>query len=544
MDPLWISIAFLSGFAVRQAGLPPLVGFLVAGFVLNAFGAAGGDFLQEISDLGVTLLLFTIGLKFKVKSLLQPEIWAGTSLHMLITVLLFGGALTVLSWTGIALFMPLDLPRALLVAFALSFSSTVFAVKVLEDKAELGSFHGRVAIGILIMQDILAVIFLTVSTGKLPSPWALALLPLFLVLRPIMMRLLERSGHGELMILFGLFLSLVIGAEGCELVGLKRDLGALLIGIMVADHPKAGELADHLMGFKDMFLVGFFLSIGLSAQPTWEALGVGALLAAVMPVKVILFFLLLTRFRLRARTATLAAFSLANYSEFGLIVAALAAGNGWVDGGWLVTIAIALSLTFILAAPLNTHAQAIYNRNAARLKSFETRERHPEDTPIDPGDAAIVVFGMGRIGTSAYDTMVQHHGDVVIGVDYSRATVEQQKAAGRRVILGDPTDPDFWERAGRGPVEEEERIKLVLLAMPRNAANLAAAKYIRGLDWGGVIVTTANYEDQVPDLEGAGVDGAFDFRTEAGIGLAEQAHRLLEEHLIRKQQAQQTHRRG
>ena len=536
MDPLWISTAFLLGFAVRQVGLPPLVGFLLAGFALNALGAEGGAFLQEVSDLGVTLLLFTIGLKFKVKSLLQPEIWAGTTLHMTITVALFGGALLMLSASGIALFAPLvDFKLALLVAFALSFSSTVFAVKALEDKAEMASFHGRVAIGILIMQDILAVVFLTASTGKLPSPWALALLPLLFILRPVMMRLMEKSGHGELMILFGLFLALVVGASGFELVGLKRDLGALIIGIMVANHPKAGELANHLMGFKDMFLVGFFLSIGLSAEPTWEALAVGTLLAGAMPVKVVLFFLLLTRFKLRARTATLAAFSLANYSEFGLIVAALAAGNGWIDSAWLVTLAIALALTFLLAAPLNTYAQKIYNRSADRLKRFETRRRHPEDTPIDPGDAEIVVFGMGRIGTSAYDTMVAHYGDVVIGIDFCREVVERQKATARRVTLGDPTDPDFWERARPANTDRKGRIKMAVLAMPKHAANLAAAKFMRQMGFENVIVTTAHYPDEIPELREAGADAAFDFRTEAGIGLAEEAHLMLEEHLLRQQ---------
>ena len=537
MDPLWISVAFVCGFAVRQIGLPPLVGLLMAGFALKALGAEGGEFLKQIADLGVTLLLFSIGLKFKVKSLLQPEIWAGTTLHMALTIVLFSGALVALSGTGIALFAPLDLKLALLIAFALSFSSTVFAVKVLEDKAELAAFHGRVAIAILIMQDILAVVFLTASTGKLPSLWALALMPLFFILRPIMMRLMERSGHGELMILFGLFLSLVIGAGSCELVGLKRDLGALIIGIMVSNHPKAGELADHLMGFKDLFLVGFFLSIGLTAEPSWETLGVGALLAVVMPLKVVLFFSLLTRFRLRARTATLAAFSLANYSEFGLIVAALAAANGWIDSSWLVTIAIALALTFILAAPLNTHAQAIYNRHAPRLKRFQTRQRHPEDTPIDPGPAEIVVFGMGRIGTSAYDTMVEHHSDLVIGVDFCRDVVEQQKTTGRNVILGDPTDPDFWARTRTADGTPRENIKMILLAMPKHAANLAAVQFLRQMGFEALIVTTANYEDQIPELKEAGVDAAFDFRTEAGIGLAEKAHELLECQLIRQPQA-------
>ncbi len=170
MDPLWIAIAFLLGFAVKQIGLPPLVGFLAAGFVLNIFGVEGGETLDRIADFGVLLLLFSIGLKLNIKSLLRPEIWVGTSLHMLITVVVFGAGFFALSLTGLSLFAGLSLSASFLIAFALSFSSTVFAVKILEEKGEMTAPHGRTDIGILIMQDIIAVIFLTFSSGKLPSP--------------------------------------------------------------------------------------------------------------------------------------------------------------------------------------------------------------------------------------------------------------------------------------------------------------------------------------------------------------------------------------
>ena len=92
MDPIWITIAFLMGFAVRQVGLPPLIGYLAAGFVLNGIGVQGGDVLKIISDLGVQLLLFSIGLKLKVKSLFKPQIWATGAIHMLITVFFFSAA--------------------------------------------------------------------------------------------------------------------------------------------------------------------------------------------------------------------------------------------------------------------------------------------------------------------------------------------------------------------------------------------------------------------------------------------------------------------
>jgi predicted Kef-type K+ transport protein len=86
MDPLWIAVAFVLGFVARQVGLPPLIGFLAAGFVLKAFGVEAGEALDDIADLGVYLLLFTIGLKLRVRSLLRPEIWAGTTLHMAVTI--------------------------------------------------------------------------------------------------------------------------------------------------------------------------------------------------------------------------------------------------------------------------------------------------------------------------------------------------------------------------------------------------------------------------------------------------------------------------
>jgi predicted Kef-type K+ transport protein len=525
MDPVWLLVAFVLGFGVYRLGLPPLVGYLIAGFVLQAFGVEGGDVLEEIADLGVLLLLFTIGLKLKIRSLIKPEIWAGASLHMFVTVVVFGSGIFALSALGLSLFHSLDFRVSLILAFVLSFSSTVFAVKVLEDKGEMSSLHGRVSIGVLIMQDIFAVLFLTFSTGEIPSPWAIAMIAGLLMVKPLLFAILSRVGHRELVLLFSIFLALGLGAAGFEFVGLKPGLGALVLGVLVAGHPKAGEMSDVLLSFKDLFLVGFFLSIGLTGAPTLQAFGIAAILTVGLVFKVALFFFLFTRFKLRARTSLLTSFSLANYSEFGLLVGSISVGNGWIGNEWLTVIAFALSISFIVASPLNTAAHEIFDRWAKRLRVFQSKTRHPDDQPIDPGDAEVAVFGMGRVGTAAYDEMHRRLGKVVIGLDSDKDVVKSHQATGRNVILGDATDIDFWTRARIGG---ETRLRIVMLAMPDHAANMQAVSELRTAKFDGTIAATAQFDDQVEELKEAGVHGAFNFYAEAGVGFAEHVCQTLD----------------
>ena len=292
MEPLWLAIAFMFGFGARRLGLPPLVGYLIAGFVLHALGAEAGGFIDEVANVGVLLMLFSIGLKLQLHTLARPVIWAGASLHMLVTVAVLGAAIFTLAAAGLSAFAGLDPEQSLLIAFALSFSSTVFAVKVLEDTDEAGSQHGKTAIGILIMQDVVAIVFLTASRGEFPSPWSIALVAGLLLFRPLLALLMGRCGHGELLILFGLFVTLC-GAALFDVVGLKPDLGALVMGVLLARYPRAPELAKTLLDVKDLLLVGFFLSIGLVGTPSPTALGIAAVLILAVPLKAGLFFWLL-----------------------------------------------------------------------------------------------------------------------------------------------------------------------------------------------------------------------------------------------------------
>ena len=302
-----------------------------------------------------------------------------------------------------------------MLAVALSFSSTVVAAKILEGKKELRAFHGRTAIGILIMQDLVAVAFLSTAGGQVPSVWAFALL-LIPLLRPLIHRLLELSGHDELLVLYGLVLALVVGGASFEHVGLSSELGALLLGVLLADHKRASEMSNALWSLKEVFLVGFFLQIGLSGHLSLEILGYALLLCLLLPLKALLFFFILIRFKLRARTSFLTGLSLATFSEFGLIVAYLGLKNEWLEPQMMVMLAITVAVSFALAAPLNRYAHDIYARLEKRLQPFESEQRHPDDEPVHLGNSHLLIMGMGRVGTGAYDFLSQRK-QRVIGLD-------------------------------------------------------------------------------------------------------------------------------
>jgi glutathione-regulated potassium-efflux system ancillary protein KefC len=531
MDTLLIAIAFICGLLVRQLNLPPLVGFLAAGFVLQALGQTGGEVLDAVSDIGVTLMLFAIGLKLRIKGLLRPEVWAGTSIHALGTVVFFGAILVGLMFLVGSSDGGSNPWSVVMLAFALSFSSTVFAVKTLEENGEMNALHGRTAIGILIMQDLIAVAFLTFSQGKIPSLWAVALVGGLIIGRPIMGWLISRSGHGELTTLCGLFLAMVLGAEGFHVVGLKADLGALFVGVLVGEHPKAKELGKSLLSLTDLFLVGFFLSIGLEGIPTWKGFALSLVFVAVLPFKTALFFLLLTRFKLRARSAFISALNLSTFSEFGLIVMAVGSGKGWISGEWLVAVALGLSMSFLIAAPANRRAESLYNRLHGFLRRFEREGRHPDDLPVRTVSERIAIFGMGRVGFAAYKYLSDRFPGRVIGFDLDPGKVAEHRAAGRNVVVADATDSDFWQR-----VQLKEDIDLVVLAMPKHAANRHAAETLRRTGFQGVVAATATFDDEVKELMALGVDSAFNLYNEAGAGFARDVARIFREktpHLAR-----------
>lgn len=518
MDSLWLSIAFVFGLLVKIIGLPPMVGYLIAGFVLHQLGAEPHSFIPTISEIGITLLLFTIGLKFKIKDLLRKEIWLGASIYTFSTIVIYSITIFIFSILSIYFFTDLELLSIILIAFAMSFSSTVFAMKTLEEKGEVQSFHGRVSIGVLIIQDVLAVIFISMLSLNNISLF-LMLLPIILfVLRPLLMKIFHWIGHGELLTLFGIFLALVVGPELFKIFGLKADLGALVLGMLIAENKKSNELASILGNFKDIFLIGFFLSIGLSGFPQTNAILATSLLLLLIPIKTIIYFFIFTKFKLRARTSFHATITLSSFSEFGLIVLSVGVSSGLITNDWLTIFAILLSISFIILSPISTKAHDYYSKLKEQLRILQSEERLKGDELVDIGKAEILVFGLGRVGITVYNQLTKKYGQKVLGIDFDEDVVAKFREAGNNVVLDDSTDSEFWEGIESNKMNQ---VKLVMLCFHDFSTILITNDRLNEIKFSGIIAALADHDDEVKELKERGIQFPFNFYNEAGVGFAD-----------------------
>lgn len=503
MEALWVGVAYGLGLLASRVGLPPLVGYLIAGFVLGAFGVSGSEMLERIAEIGVLLLLFTVGLKLRLANLLRPEVLGVGSLHLIIAG----------SVTAIGLWAMLG-SVAWYVGISLAFSSTVLAIKLLEEKRELSTYHGRIVVGILVLQDLVAVALLVLAGVKTPTLWGLVFLALPL-LRRLVKWVLEKSGHDELLLLYGLTLALA-GGSLAELAGLSPELGALLFGAILASHPQTTELSRTLWGLKEAFLVAFFLEIGLHGFPEASLLWTGLLMLLTLPLQFALFFGLFVLSGLRSRTAFVTSAALTTFSEFTLITTYAAVQSGQLAESWYTLLGLVVAVSLILAAPLNRNAHALYRRFEPFLLRFERQGRHPDAEPTQLGAAKWLVVGMGRTGGAAYK-MLESKGERVVGLDADPEKLERHLAKKRRVVYGDSEDPELWERL------DLSGLKGILLTMPELEAKLQALEGLKKRNFPGIMAATSYHHEEDPVLHKAGATLIFHPFAEAGERLAERA---------------------
>ena len=239
-----------------------------------------------------------------------------------------------------------------------------------------------------------------------------------------------------------------------------------------------------------------------------------ALLMLVLPFKAVLFFFLLLAFKLRSRSAFLVSLSLFSYSEFALICIPVGIEAGWVSSEWAVILALAITLSFMVAAPMNRMAHRVYAHFEARLLPFQTHERHPDEQPILLGKTHFLVLGMGRSGTAAYDFLTER-GLRVAGLDSDPTKVIRHRNAGRRVMFADGEDPGLWKDL------DLDQVQAVLMTMPDVQTTSLSARELRDHGFTRAIGATCRHQDEEQSLLEAGVDRTILTYEESGAGLAE-----------------------
>ena len=496
--------AYIAGLIASRLSFPPLVGYLLAGYVLNLLNVEIMHNLAHLAEIGIELLLFTVGLKLKLSSLLRREVLSVGGLHLLIVSGISG-----------AVFFGLGekVTGALILGASLAFSSTVLAIKVLEDNGDLSSLYGRDVLSILILQDIVAIALLAIAEGKQPTFWALGLL-LLPLLRPIAHFLLNISRAEELRLLFGVSLALV-GGFIAESVSISSDIGALLTGIMLASHPKSDDLAQKLWGLKEILLVAFFLQIGLTDLPTRQDISEALQLLLLLPLQGVLFFVLFLFSGLRARTAFVSSLALMTYSEFALITTDAMVTAQLLSADWKAIISLAVAGSLAVAAPLNRYSNQIFSRLEPYLSQLEKKSGNPDRLPESIGMAEWLVVGMGRTGGAAYLTLLKEDKRVV-GLDSDPIVLEKVLRKGLRVVYGDAEDSELWDRL---PLK---RLKGVVLTMQEFEIRTKTVKQLRHKGFSGQIGTICLHAEEKQSLERMGADFVIHPQYEAGCQLAKQ----------------------
>lgn len=511
MDALIILLALAAGLSFRRFNYPPLLGYLLAGFFAHEIGVGDIAIITPVADIGILLLLFTLGLKLNLKQLVAPYVWGTALINMIIAMIL-----TVPVIMAAGYWLPtLEFTHstsALALAFALSFSSTVFAVKIFDERGENSALHASIAIGILIIQDLFAVGFLVMTAEKSVEPAAVILLALPL-LRPFLLYMQRLSGHGELLVLFGVVCALG-AAQLFELFNLKGGLGALIFGVLIGSSERSNELYKNLLNLKDLFLIGFFLQIGYYGLPSLEMVYVAVALALLIILRPVIYYFLLVMFRIRARTAFLSGIALFNYSEFGLIVAAIAVSGGILSQEWLTTLALAVSFSFFIATPFNTRVHDLYSKYHLFLDRFERKKMLEQEKIPSIGDAKIVVLGMGRVGLGAYLSLQEKFKGQVVGIDEKRARVEECLAMGVNCICGDANDYEFWNRSHLTECEK------IFVCLTNHQENMYIVNLAKTMGYSNVLAVVSHFSDEQKELEENGCI-SFNLFAEAGHGFAE-----------------------
>ncbi|MEX2550905.1 MAG: cation:proton antiporter family protein [Nitriliruptoraceae bacterium] len=506
-----LTVSVAAGLLALVLRQPMIVGLLAAGIAVGpeVFGLVEATSeIELLAKIGISLLLFVVGLKLDVRlvSKLGPVALA-TGLGQVVFTAVVGFFL------ALALgFAPLP---AIYIAVALTFSSTIIIVKLLTDKRELDDLHGRIALGFLIVQDIvvvLAMIAITASgdgTEDIVSRFitviirgALLLVAIWLIGRyvaPRVAHLFARSS--ELLVLAAVTWAVTLAAVS-NLLGFSEEVGAFLAGMSLASTPYREAISGRLSTLRDFLLVFFFIELGTQFELSSALDQIGAAVLFSLFVLIgnpIIVMIIMGILGYRKRVSFKAGLTVAQISEFSLILVALGVSQGQI-GSEVVGLVTAVGLITISASTYLIYgSDAIFDRIEPLLRPFERKQPTANiDLEEERPEPEYVVVGLGRFGSTVLKELVEA-GDEVLGVDFDPRSVDS-KDWDVPVVYGDAEDPDLPERL------RLSRTRWVISTLRSRDANLHLLASLRDSGYGCRIAVAANDDETAAALRAAGAD--------------------------------------
>jgi len=512
----------LFGILLRQ---PLIVSFIAVGLIAgpSALDVVHSDAqIDLLSELGIAVLLFLVGIKLDVKLIRSLGV---------VSLLTGLGQVAFTSIFGFFIGLTLGLGHvtSLYVAVALTFSSTIIIVKLLSDKREIDSLHGQIALGFLIVQDLVVVLAMIVLSaigigaaadgghggGSVPTVLAsgVAMVALvILIVRYVADPLTERLARApELLVIFAIAMAAMFAAAG-EIVGLGKEVGGLLAGVALASTPYRETIAARLAPLRDFLLLFFFIALG-------SALDVSLLGAHVIGAIIFSLFVLIGNplivlaimgaMGYRKRTGFLAGLTVAQISEFSLIFVAMGVSLGHVQQDALGLVTMVGLVTIAASTYMITYSHGLYAMFEPLLGVFERRgtprERSEPDVHGDD-DYKMIVFGLGRFGT-AVGMRLQKRGIKVLGVDFNPKAIRRWREMGLDTDFGDATDAEFVSEL---PLAQAEWIVSTVPIHPTGLSHedtrTTLIQLTRASGFSGRVAVASHHARDTEELFGAGAD--------------------------------------
>jgi Kef-type K+ transport system membrane component KefB len=506
-----LAVCVVIGLLASLLRQPLLVGLIVAGILVGpeALGLVEASTeIELLAKIGISILLFVVGLKLDVRVIrtLGPVALA-TGLGQVGFTSLFGFL--------IALALGFDLVAAIYIAVALTFSSTIIIVKLLSDKRELDDLHGRIAIGFLIVQDICVVLAMIALTafdaeagqslaaqfGEVALKGAGLLVGVVLIARYLVPRVTHRLARSpELLVLSAVGYAVALASFALWL-GFSEEVGAFLAGMSLASSDYREAISGRLTTLRDFLLVFFFIDLGASLVLSEALSQLGPALVFSLFVLVgnpIIVMVIMGFMRYRKRVSFKAGLTVAQISEFSLILVALGVGLGHV-GDEVMGLVTAVGLITIAASTYLIYgSDRVFDRLEPLLRPFE-RAGADATIPFDDErlEPDVILFGHGRLGRTVVDEL-RDQGDEVLVVDFDPRTVTEDRGDDVPVVYGDAEDPELPEQLPLGTA------RWVVSTLRDYQVNAALLSSLRHHGFTGHIAVSVDDEDDAALLSAAG----------------------------------------